>query len=271
MTDSGLNLTGQLFGRLTALSLASRSSPTRKYPSGRRRWLCQCSCGSTTIVHQTSLVSGTTRSCGCLRREKLAQRATHGQSRGGNITRVFQIWRGMIQRCYNPDSHAYNLYGGAGVRVCEKWHNIEGFIEDMGMPPPGKTLDRYPNMFGDYEPSNCRWATPQEQARNRRSCVFITINDKTMTLTEWAQHYGLRAGLVRRRLSEKWPVMQALQTPPNEGKFRLITIDDVTRNVSQWSRIYGVASATIYHRLRKGWDPVLAVTTPVMPKKSGPT
>lgn len=153
------DLTGSTFGRLVVLA---RSGSTRNKSA---RWECQCSCGATTIVTGKNLLRGITRSCGCLHREGMsALFKRHGMTR----TKVHQAWKAMHQRCSNPNRKHYQHYGGRGISVCERWATFENFYEDMGDPPSDRhSIDRI-DVDGNYEPSNCRWATWSEQIRNRR-------------------------------------------------------------------------------------------------------
>jgi hypothetical protein len=146
-----IDITGKRFGRLVVLE---------RVPWLLRHnavdWKCLCDCGTETIVRGTSLRQGDSKSCGCLV-------VKHGLW-GGNI---YPVWAGMIQRCENPNSEGYEYYGGRGVKVCERWrHSPEAFADYMGPRPEGMTLDRYPKRNGDYEPGNCRWATPLQQKIN---------------------------------------------------------------------------------------------------------
>ncbi len=156
-----IDLTGQKFGRLTILRRGPNIGKNKEVG-----WICSCSCGEESLVSSNCLRRGNTKSCGCLHRK-------HGLSG----TRVYHVWNNMMSRCYNEKHKNYHQYGGRGIKVCERWHDVKLFVGDVGQPPPGLTLERKNNERG-YFPKNCCWATRKDQANNRRDRSGWTSRSK---------------------------------------------------------------------------------------------
>jgi hypothetical protein len=160
-----IDLTGRKFGRWRVLRRAERA--------GMVYWICRCEDGIERAVRASHLVDGSSKSCGCLRREQCGNMSRrHGLSRGpdGKVTRLYAAFSAMRQRCNNPNHPYYSYYGGredSPITVCERYEKVESFYADMGHPPPGLTIDRIDNSRG-YEVGNLRWTTQAEQNRNKR-------------------------------------------------------------------------------------------------------
>ncbi len=156
-----IDILGERYGRLTVLA---RVAPRK----GKVTYSCRCDCGATVVTLSSYLRRGDTRSCGCLKREETVLRfTTHGHAGANKNTPTHNSWRAMHERCRLPSHPAFKNYGGRGIKVCSRWALFENFLLDMGERPNKLTLDRV-DVNGDYEPSNCRWATHAEQVANRR-------------------------------------------------------------------------------------------------------
>ncbi len=205
---------GTVFGRWTILE----ETEIRHYPSGARQLfrLCRCDCGTVQFVGDYKLRIGHSRSCGCLQAEVTTERSLfHGHSKRGKRTKAYGVWCNMLSRCTNPNVQSYEDYGARGITVCKRWLKFENFLEDMGEPPTGLTIDRIDNN-GNYEPGNCAWKTRLQQARNRggkRKPILITFDGLTLTLKEWSQRLGISHSMLRGRYEHKWPVEKMLQVP----------------------------------------------------------
>ena len=208
MASIKFSLVGKRFERLIVVSLAS--PVYRINGKTRRRWICRCDCGNETIVAASDLTSGNTRSCGCLHKEMLHMRfLTHGESK----TSTYFTWCLMKERCLNPNNKKYKDYGARGIMVCAEWReSYENFVRDMGHRPVGCSIERIDNN-GNYEPDNCRWATPTEQSSNRRSNIWIEWNGEKMILGKAIKLSGLPRKAVEHRLRRGWGLERALKTP----------------------------------------------------------
>lgn len=135
----------------------------------------------------------------------------HGHKPADGGTREYHSYLNMKARCGNPKVPHYHRYGGNGVTVCARWQeSFENFLNDMGRcPSPNHSLDRIDNSKG-YYPANCRWATPVDQANNRRSNRHITHNGETMTCAQWSRKTGIKAGTIHYRLKSGWPIEKVL-------------------------------------------------------------
>lgn len=185
---------GQKFGHLQVLALYGVKGTAQ-----HKTYLCRCDCGVEKIIVGASIRAGRSQSCGCLSREKrfTSERVTtHGKSR----SKTYQIWNDMKTRCSPAATgRAKKNYYDKGIRVCERWLKFENFFEDMGDRPEGMTIDRI-DSNKNYEPHNCRWATPKEQANNMNTNHYVEFNGKRQTIAQWADELGLKHNTFAYRL-----------------------------------------------------------------------
>ena len=195
------DLTGQRFGRLTVVSLS------KKRLNDRVTWHCICDCGNEKDVIAKSLKSEATKSCGCYRKELFE---THQESG----TRLYSIWEKIIQRATNTNLDRAKDYSLRGIDVCPEWQIYENFskwAKENGYKD-SLSIDRIDNNRG-YYPDNCRWATPVQQANNRRTNVMITYKDKTLSLADWARETGYSYDTIRSRYRRGWSPERIIETP----------------------------------------------------------
>lgn len=180
------DLTGKKFGKLEVIGVHDTGSRKAYY-------VCQCDCGNVKVVRADSLISGATKSCGCIKKEQDKTNLTANHRHKMSGTRIYETWQDMKRRCYNKQNVRYNRYGGRGIKVCEEWLNNfqsfydwairNGYSDDL-------TIDRIDND-GNYEPSNCRWSTVKEQCNNRSSNINITIGNATKSLMSWCEIFNV--------------------------------------------------------------------------------
>jgi hypothetical protein len=205
------NLEGQRFGKLTV----SR----RALGPGRAAWICWCECGVTTKpLLENNLLREKYVSCGCVKRERSKKQwgthVTHGERRHDNTSSEYSTWHKMVQRCEKPSRRDEPHYRGRGITVCPQWReSFETFLKDVGRKPSSKhSIDRWPNNHGNYEPGNVRWATKEEQGRNKSTNRLLTYKGETLPAAEWSERLGQPPSLLLNRLSKlRWTVEEAIE------------------------------------------------------------
>jgi hypothetical protein len=201
-----IDIIGQTFGKLTAIEDVGKDKWRQL------RWRCRCECGNYIVVVGGDLRRGNTLSCGCLQKDLVSRRM---MPRRVVVPRVLEygVWASMKGRCNNKRDINYKHYGGRGIKVCNRWLNgYENFMKDMGDRPEGLTLDRIDNN-GNYEPSNCRWATRTEQQNNKRNNKHIVIHGITYTLKQASESFKIKYSCLRSRIYAGREAHDAIFTP----------------------------------------------------------
>ena len=206
------DLTGLRFGRLLVVNEAEPIKGSRG--ENLTRWNCICDCGTTKTIRASELIRHHTLSCGCLGKEHRKNAVIkHGLSN----QRIYHIYLGMIDRCYDSSCDHFSDYGGRGITVCDEWLADNGVIAfkewaELNGYQDDLTIDRI-DVNGNYEPSNCRWITIKEQQSNRRNTLYITINGEKKSAAEWSRIYHIGYSTLKQRLYNGWNPIDAVKTP----------------------------------------------------------
>jgi len=192
MSGKSLSIVGLKFQQLTVVERVPTNVPNRF------TWSCLCDCGATTTAQSGDLKRGRAISCGC---HRIAD---------GSKSPIYRRWADMKQRCENPKDTNYSRYGGRGISVCDRWLDFKGFHDDLiSSYVEGYQLDRIDND-GNYEPENCRWATPKENSNNKSTNVFFEHNGQSKTIAEWSEELGINYHTIVRRIESNWPSKKVL-------------------------------------------------------------
>lgn len=175
---------------------------------------CKCGCGKTVNKRKDSLLYAGTKSCGCLQIEKASSNGDKHKTHGMSHLPIYGVWRSIKVRCFNKKCWAFKYYGGKGITVCKRWNNsFSRFVEDMGLPKLGETIDRIDNL-GDYKPSNCRWASRIVQARNKSTNIIVELDGEKSTFVSLCEKYGIERSVVYNRYKRLgWDIKKSLTSP----------------------------------------------------------
>ena len=254
-----INLVGKKFNRLTVVKEVGRDDRQQVL------WLCKCDCGKETNVTTYRLNKGKTKSCGCLMietsRKQFTELGKKSKTHGLSKTRIYKTYRGMKDRCLNPNDMHYPDYGGRGITICDEWKNdfmsFYNWAMDNGYTDK-LTIDRI-DVNGNYEPSNCRWVDTKTQNRNKRNTRKIKYNGEIRTLSEWAVYFNLKRSTLEARLFRyNMTFEEAISLPGGYGKprktYKVTNIEDNTFIICSRKEVIthaNIGVSTIRHYLDK--------------------
>lgn len=244
---TSIDMTGHHFGNVVAIKKVGSC------PSGDLKWLFMCGCGNYFEANGYSVRSGRISSCPSCGRNRAAKSSIkHGKSNSPE----FRIWTDMHTRCYNQNSTGYKNYGGRGISVCAQWHDFSIFFEDMGCRPSKTHSIERLDVNKGYSPENCVWATRQDQARNKRNNIQITISGETKSLPEWCDVYECSKGAAYERYYRGLRGEAVFKTC-----FKTVTFNGITDTLSGWALRTGIKANTLAMRLNTyGWTVEKALT-----------
>jgi len=242
---------GKKYNKLTVIREVDR-------PGKELFYECLCECGNTKVIRGRDVRRGHTESCGCNFQESIKKvRTTHGMS----FTRPHRAYQNMRKRCDNPNNKSYKDYGGRGITYCDEWKTFEGFWNDMQEGyVDNLSLDRI-DYNGNYCKENCRWVDMKTQANNTRSNRLIAYNGETLTLSETAEKYNIKYGLLLGRLHLGWDIEKAITQPAHTNEE--LTYKGITKTVHEFAADYGMTYHQLKKRLMRGWDIERALTQPL--------
>lgn len=247
---------GKKYNKLTVIEMLG-------YWDGYRHCIARCDCGVVREHNFQSIKNGVTKTCGCILKEHKGSGGTH------NLTKhpLYEVWRGMRQRCYYKKAPMYYLYGGAGVKVCREWRSDFKAFYDWAINngyKAGLELDKdkkSPYKTGRiYSPKYCTFLTPKENIRLRENSIFIKYKGEKKTLIEWCEILDINFKRARNRYYSGWKVKDILETPVMKTK--LISYNGEERTLPEWCNKLGVKYDSIRGRIRVGWSYERALSTP---------
>lgn len=247
MSYADLDISGQKFGKLTAIKCVEKANYTSK-------WLCKCDCGNDKITRIDSLLSGRCRSCGCLNQNR---KCKHGGAKNGKTERLYHVWQDMKNRCYNKNIKHFDRYGGRGITVCEEWLRDYGKFREWAInngydenANHGEcTLDRINNNIG-YSPENCRWVSMSIQDNNRSTNKYYEYSGESHTISDWCRKLGLNCRLVESRIERGWTFIEAITVEKNPC--RKYEHNGELHSLPEWANILNIPYNTLYCRLYRG-------------------
>lgn len=215
-SKKSIEIVGKKFGILTVVAYLGRRHKST-LGNGKKIWASVveaiCECGTSKRYDTWVLTSGQAKSCGCVSNKIASEkRIKHGCSRNNNETPEYRTWLAMTQRCYTPTTSEYKNYGGRGIAICSRWRGEDGFANfllDMGRKPSTQhSIDRYPNPNGNYEPTNCRWATREQQANNTTRSKWYLINGQKITQAQGMKLYGIKTAYLFNKIYKHYLIVK---------------------------------------------------------------
>lgn len=207
---SFIDITGQTFNYLTALNREPNIGPYAMFKF-------KCICNNEKILKSRDVRRGTTKSCGCKKLELCGKtNYKHGHAKPNKNSLTYKTYMNMLMRCYNKNHSSYQYYGSRNIKICDRWLGKEGFtnfLKDMGERSKNTEIDRYPDKNGDYELSNCRWATRKENTDNRNCTIYLEYKGLNLLLSEWSLITKIKYNVLERRLYHKWTIERILTSP----------------------------------------------------------